>query len=54
MQALKDLDKADEFYKRGRVAFFAKGQIKGKYLLTAAYDTHKENRELGRPIGWQY
>ncbi|KAG1694876.1 hypothetical protein GQR58_006817 [Nymphon striatum] len=43
MQTLEDLGKSDEFYKRGRFAFFAKGQIKGKYLLTAAYDTHKED-----------
>ncbi|MEO0573885.1 MAG: OmpA family protein [Pseudomonadota bacterium] len=29
----------DEFYKDGRVAFFAKGRIKGDALLTIAYDT---------------
>jgi len=50
MQTLKDLDKSDEFYKRGRVAFFAKGQIKGKYLLTLAYDTHKQNSEVGSQL----
>ncbi|WP_299873760.1 hypothetical protein [uncultured Cocleimonas sp.] len=50
MQALKDLDKSDKFSKRGRVAFFAKGQVKGKYLLTAAYDTHKQDREVGSQL----
>ena len=50
MQTLKDLDKSEKFSKRGRVAFFAKGQIKGKYLLTIAYDTHKQNREVGSQL----
>ncbi len=50
MQSLKDLDKSDEFYKRGRIAFFAKGQVKGKYLLTLAYDTHKQDREVGSQL----
>ena len=30
----------------GRVALFAKGKIKGKYLLTLAYDNKKDKREL--------
>ena len=50
MQTLKDLDKSDEFYKRGRIAFFAKGQVKGKYLLTLAYDTHKNDTEVGSQL----
>ncbi len=29
----------EDYYDDGRVAFFAKGQIKGEYLLTLAYDT---------------
>jgi len=60
MKALKDLSKADRISKNGRVAFFAKGKIKGKYLLTVAYDTHKKNKtdqlELNRntvdPDAW--
>jgi len=51
MQSLKDLDKDDGFYKRGRVAFFAKGRVKGKYLLTVAYDTHKQKQEVGSQLG---
>ncbi len=50
MRALKDLNKIEDFSKRGRVAFFAKGEVKGKYLLTVAYDTHKQNREIGSQL----
>jgi len=32
-------DEADKFYQDGRVAFYAKGQISGDFLLTMSYDT---------------
>ncbi len=32
---------ADRYYKDGKLAFFAKGRILGKYLLTLAYDSSK-------------
>ena len=32
----------DEYVDEGRVAFFAKGQIKGEYLLTLAYDSDQD------------
>lgn len=32
-------------YKDGRVKFFAKGAIKGKWLLTMAYDSNKSNQD---------
>ncbi len=35
----------DEYYDDGRVAFFAKGQIKGEFLLTLAYDSDRERDE---------
>ncbi len=35
----------DEIYHDERLAFFAKGKILGKYLLTAAYDSGKEERD---------
>ena len=35
----------DDVYEDGRVAFFAKGQIKGEYLLTLAYDTRGDARD---------
>ena len=44
-----DLD--DETLYDGRVAFYAKGMVKGDWLLTAAYDTDKEYvAELKRQI----
>ena len=38
MESLADSDVDDNYYKDGRLAFFAKGMIKGKWLLTVAYD----------------
>jgi uncharacterized repeat protein (TIGR01451 family) len=39
MQSLEDAGGEEDLYTDGRVAFFAKGQIKGEYLLTMQYDT---------------
>jgi len=46
---MENLDAAniqDEYYDDGRLAFYAKGRIKGKYLLTMAYDSDKEAPEV--------
>ena len=40
-----DAGNEDGYYDEGRVAFFAKGQIRGDYLLTLAYDSDKDRRE---------
>jgi uncharacterized repeat protein (TIGR01451 family) len=48
MQALKATDKDKVFTKNGRLAFFAKGRVKGKYLLTAAYDSHKKSNDINK------
>jgi uncharacterized repeat protein (TIGR01451 family) len=40
-----DSDIDENLYEDGRVAFFAKGQIQGKWLLTLAYDSDKPDRE---------
>lgn len=45
LQALTDADEEADYYQDGRVAFFAKGKVKGEYLLTVAYDTDKERAE---------
>ena len=45
MESLDDAQGEDGFYDDGRLAFFAKGRIKGKWLLTAAYDSAKEKDE---------
>ena len=42
MEALNDADADDKLFDESRLAFYAKGQIKGEYLLTIAYDTAKE------------
>ena len=39
---LKANDIDDEFYTEGKVAFYAKGKVKGDWLLTTSYDTSKE------------
>lgn len=33
---------SDDLWQNGRVAFFAKGQVRGDWLLTMAYDSNKE------------
>ncbi|MFK7902165.1 MAG: TonB-dependent receptor [Nitratireductor sp.] len=38
-----DSGEYDPVYKRGRLAFYLKGKVKGKYLITAALDTTEEN-----------
>lgn len=41
MESIEGSGVDDEYYSDGRLAFFAKGMIKGKWLLTAAYDSDK-------------
>ena len=41
-ESLKAIDAKDRVIKEGRVAFFAKGAIKGDWLLSMAYDTGKD------------
>lgn len=44
MVALQDNDIEEGYYDDGRLAFYAKGSIKGEWLLTAAYDSKKETQ----------
>ncbi|NRB38944.1 MAG: OmpA family protein [Pseudomonadales bacterium] len=41
-------DIEEDFYNEERLAFYAKGKILGKYLLTAAYDSDKKTKEEER------
>ena len=52
MEALDEADIDDDTYTDGRTAFFAKGQIRGEWLATVAYDSDKDRdrRQLGRQI----
>jgi len=41
VEGLKATDFEEDFYNEGRIAFFAKGRIKGEWLLTTSYDSDK-------------
>jgi uncharacterized repeat protein (TIGR01451 family) len=52
MENIKASQIDDEYYEDGRLAFFAKGMIQGKWLLTAAYDSAKSGmRKAGSLYG---
>lgn len=40
------MEKSEEFYTEGRVAYYLKGYVAGKYLVTSAFDTG--TREFGK------
>ena len=46
LENLEAADQEEGYYQDGRLAFYAKGKIKGKYLLTAAYDSARERDNL--------
>ena len=45
--ALKGAGADDQLFDGDRAAFYAKGSIKGEYLLTMAYDSAKQQRNAG-------
>jgi uncharacterized repeat protein (TIGR01451 family) len=45
METASAADRAEGFEQDGRVAFFAKGRIKGEFLLTVAYDSAREKQD---------
>lgn len=45
MTAANEAGYEDGYFDEGRVAFFAKGAIKGEYLLTVAYDSDRERSQ---------
>ncbi|MGH8280372.1 MAG: OmpA family protein [Gammaproteobacteria bacterium] len=47
MQLIQGDDPNSDIYQDGRVAFYAKGMIKGGYLLTTAYDSAKNTGASG-------
>ncbi len=49
IEQASDQDKAqalDSFYDEGRLAYYLKGKIYGKYMLTASIDTDRANKKL--------
>jgi len=50
MENLSDADVEENFYQDGRVAFFAKGKVRGKWLLTLAYDSEKDRDDPGNEL----
>ena len=51
VEALKTAGVDDDLYDRDQIAFYAKGTVKGEYLITAAYDTAKQNGAAGSTAG---
>lgn len=45
MENLADAGQEEDYYQEGRLAFFAKGRIKGQWLLTAAYDSRRDRND---------
>eukprot|EP00903_Cladosiphon_okamuranus_P004454 g4452.t1 len=45
LQELDDLDLVDGFESDGKLSFFAKGRVKGDFLLTMAYDSSKDTSD---------
>ncbi len=45
METASAADREEGFEQNGRVAFFAKGRIKGDFLLTVAYDSARDEQE---------
>lgn len=44
-EALDDSNTSENYFKDDRLAFYAKGRIKGKWLLTLAYDSENQTHE---------
>jgi hypothetical protein len=49
-EALSASDINDEFYSEGKVAFYAKGKVKGEWLLTTSYDTSKNSDDTDNSV----
>lgn len=47
IESLRESDQDDHLYDNGRLAFYAKGKVKGEWLLTMAYDSGKGKGDVG-------
>ena len=50
IQPIESPDEEDGFYQDGRLAFYAKGRVRGDFLLTLAYDTAKTEAQTGNSL----
>ena len=50
LQSLSESDNEDGAYSDGRVAFFAKGKVKGSWLITTSYDSAKGEYETDNRV----
>ena len=50
LQKLKGAGAGEQIFDGNRIAFYAKGTIKGEYLLTLAYDTAKRQGDAGSSL----
>jgi len=51
MEPVEDSDRfKDGFYSEGKFAYYLKGKIKGKYLITSSLDTERDKKELFRKL----
>ena len=47
MESLEDSGSEEDLFTDGRLAFFAKGRVKGEYLMTMSYDTNGPHGAAG-------
>ncbi len=51
IEPLQDDDRYEEgFWSEGKLAFYLKGKVKGKYLVTASFDSERDKIELFRNL----
>lgn len=50
MESLQASGANEQLFDQNRVAFYAKGQVKGEYLMTMAYDSAKEKNAAGSKV----
>lgn len=50
LESLQAAGADEQLFDQNRVAFYGKGQIKGEYLLTIAYDSAKEKNAAGSKV----
>jgi len=50
IEAVQDNSANPGFYEKGKAAYYLKGQILGKYLITSSYDTDRQTKALFRQL----